>query len=125
MGAWGSGNFDDDSALDYAGSLCQSIEAEIDRRIASKKLAGDNLLTDVMPRLAVLAVLAEHCLGAGPVRGKIQAWQKRSLEIFDVDTAKMYFKKKDAKERRRVIVDTFELLGKLAVEGWSGSDHSS
>lgn len=114
MSSWGHANFEDDDALDYVDAIIARIAAELDRAAAKRRLTGDDVLTNCIPRLAVLALLVKGTGTVGPPRDRLGRWQAAFLAGFDRDAGTIYDKPADARRRRRVIEATFRQLEQLA-----------
>lgn len=114
MGAWGYGNFDDGLSLDYVGNLCAGLESEIDGFHFKSGLGVDEFLNDVMPRIAVLTVLVEHCLRTAPPKPTVLEWKKRFLKIYEQQIDELG-PDPDFKEKRlATIIATFDKLLEFA-----------
>ncbi len=119
MTAWGPGNFEKDESLDF-------IQEEIDRHVAaieaifadSQRFQLDNTGDaegELMPRVAILALLFEHCGGVlDPARDPdIGAWKARYLEMYDDQIDDLEPGSDYKLQRRAVIADTFDTLIRL------------
>ena len=117
MTAWGPGNFEKDEALDF-------IQEEMDRHVAaieaifadSQRFQLDNTGDaegELLPRVAILALLCEHCGGLLDSAVNVGAWKARYLEMYD-DQIDWLEPMGDYKlQRRAVIADTFDTLIRL------------
>lgn len=119
MTAWGPGNFEKDESLDF-------IHEEIDRHVAaieaifadSQRFQLDNTGDaegELMPRVAILALLLEHCGGVlDPAHEPdIGAWKARYLEMYDDQIDDLEPGGDYKLQRRAVIADTFDTLIRL------------
>jgi Domain of unknown function (DUF4259) len=126
MGTWGSGNFQDDTALDHFSGIVQPLLEHISKSFKNKV----SLEPDEYDGIAVLCnmdILVAIAYGLGsqespffiskfPKVNKIAAWQKTYLEVWD-DTIDGLDPDEDYKlERREVIVKTFERFIALAKQ---------
>src|SRR5437899_3210688 len=85
MGTWAEGNFDDDGALDYVGEIIDSLVDRIESILADKKRValdeeGDAVL---MPSVAILGLLSEHCRACPPEPKIIRRWKEKYVEVYD------------------------------------------
>jgi hypothetical protein len=126
MGTWGAGNFDNDGARDWLGEVMTRLEREIDACLATPGRAdldedGEGVL---MPTVAILTVLAEHCDAPPPVAVTVRTWRAAYLAIFDdqIDDLEPAPGFKD--ERRQVIEATFAKLEAQALAFWQSEDGS-
>ena|SRR5579872_5759533 len=124
MGTWGAGNFDSDAALDYIGEVTGAIEARIEACLADEDASaldedGEGVL---MPSVALLSVLHEHCKAGPPKPEAVLRWKRQYLAIFDdqiddLDPVPGY-----KEERRAVIEGTFDRLAAQAADFWRDSE---
>lgn len=112
MGTWGSGNFENDAALDY-------INEQVDRYIhIIEEIFGDpvrfRLDEDaegtLIPSVALLSLLCEHCHGALPSRVDVAAWKARYLEMYDAQIDGLEPAPDYERQRRAEIEATFDTL---------------
>jgi hypothetical protein len=120
MGTWGAGNFESDGALDYVNEVADEIAARIEEILDD----GDRSALDeegeavLMPSVAMLSVLHEHCGGAPPKPDVVRRWKKVYLAIFDDQIDDLEPKETYKQERRVVIERTFTELEGQAVAFW-------
>ena len=120
MGTWGPENFANDGACDYRDSLSQGLIETIEKCFndedASSLDGGGE--AELMPSVAMLVVLCEHC-GAHPPKVKVvQEWRNRYLQIYD-DQIDGLRPDPDYKiERREIIDQTFQGLQEQAQIFW-------
>jgi hypothetical protein len=114
MGTWGSGNFENDAALDF-------IDEELDRHVraieaifadSQRFQLDEDAEGELMPRVAILALLLQHC---GSVldpahEPDIGAWKARYLEMYDDQIDGLEPGGDYKPQRRAVIADTFDTL---------------
>jgi Domain of unknown function (DUF4259) len=120
VGTWGTGTFENDAALDF-------LDEELDRHVrAIEAILADSQRFqldedtegELMPRVAILALLLEHCGGAlDPAHEPdVGAWKARYLAMYD-DQIDGLAPTGDYKlQRRAVIADTFDRLSRLQQE---------
>lgn len=119
MTAWGPGNFEKDESLDF-------IQEEIDRHVAaieaifadSQRFQLDNTGDaegELMPRVAILALLFEHCGGVfDPAHeSDIGTWKAQYLEMYDDHIDDLEPGGDYKLQRRAVIANTFDTLIRL------------
>ncbi len=120
MGTWGAGNFDNDGALDYAGSVIDKFTARIEECFSGEDLADldEDGETVLMPSVEMICVISERC-GAAPPRADVVAgWRERYLRIYDEQIDSLEPADGYTDERRKVIEETFTRLERLALEFW-------
>ena len=84
MGTWGPGIWENDSALDYLGTLGESFKTVIDRELQRAK-TGDTEAEWALAGVAVLRVLVRefdtvaYCL----TKPEVRAWQDKYLQWHD------------------------------------------
>lgn len=124
MGTWGSGNFENDAALDAFGGvvddLVERLEEAFDAEIYIEDVEGEIALVEV------LAVLGEHCARPYLDRTKVVAWAERVLAAYDAQIDGLEPTEDFKRERRAVIERTFgRLLAVLDPAQKPGSTESS
>ncbi len=132
MGRWGSGNFESDGALDYMGEVSDELAARIeDILAAADRSALDEEGEDIlMPSVAVLSALHEHCHAPTPKPGAVRRWRRAYLAIFDDQINGLAPGDDGFKQERREVIDgTFGKLESQSVAFWKGKgeleDHES
>jgi hypothetical protein len=120
MGTWGTGNFQNDGALDHVGDLVDNLAGQIDEILAGDNDAdadesGESVL---MPNVAIIAVLCDACHAAPPKPAKIIEWRKRYLAAFDRSMPGLDSRGDFTKPRREVVEQTFDRLLAGAREFW-------
>jgi hypothetical protein len=112
MGTWGAGNFESDSALDY-------INEQIDRYLGVIEAIFDDpgrfrLDEDaegmLIPSVALLSLLCQHCHGALPRRIDVVAWKARYLDMYDAQIDGLEPAEDYKRQRRDEIAATFDTL---------------
>ena len=119
MGAWGPGNFDSDSALDwYLIDLAKPLLTQMRRTVSSRtRLEPDEPdSTKFMCALEVLATLDRGLKPILPGREELKEWKARYLDVFDSFAAEEGDPSRFA-ARRRVVVKTFESAIRQARPG--------
>jgi hypothetical protein len=120
MGTWGSGNFDNDAAGDYRDSTTFQLIGKIEECFESEMgydldEGGEG---ELMPSVAMLVVLCQHCDGPPPQVDQVRQWRERYLEIYDDQINDLASAPDFKVERRNVIVTTFNQLEELARKFW-------
>lgn len=120
MGTWSCGNYDNDGALDYVGSIIDKLVARIEETLADETLAevdedGERIL---MPSVDMISILCERSRCATPKPETIESWQKRYLEVFDAGIEGLQPTEGYVAARRAVIAQTFEKLLEQARKFW-------
>jgi hypothetical protein len=117
MTGWRPGNFEKDESLDF-------IQEEMDRHVAAieaifadcQRFQLDNTGDaegELMPRVAILALLCEHCGGLLDSTVAVGAWKARYLEMYDDQIDGLEPGGDYKLQRRAVIADTFDTLIRL------------
>ena len=120
MGTWGTGNFQNDSANDYAGELVDTLSARIEECLADEECSPIDELGEavIVPTVAILSLLHEHCNAAPPKAAVVSAWKASYLAIYDEQIDDLEPKEGYKQGRRQVIVDTFDKLLNQATTFW-------
>lgn len=120
MGRWGSGNFDDDGALDYLGELTDALEARIEEVLSDPDRAAldEEGEAVVVPTVQILSVLCEHCKASPSKPETVAEWKSRYLAVFDDEAPDYYSSPQFRAERRQVIASTFDRLEAQARTFW-------
>lgn len=116
MGTWGAGNFDNDGAKDYMDEVIAKFSLDIENCLLDKTRSaidedGEAIL---MPNVAIITVLCQHCEVAPPKLERIRNWKQSYLEIYDAQADDLFFKSEAKDARRLVIEKTFQELEALA-----------
>ena len=121
MGTWGPGNFENDGAGDYRDSITYQLIGKIEECFESEE--GYDLdeggEAELMPSVAMLVVLCEHCGGHPPTEDVAQTWKKSYLQIYDDQIEDLAPDPAFRAERRKVIEDTFDQLIAFAHSFWA------
>jgi len=113
MGAWGSGNFDNDAALDVIADMVEIAAAEITAFCKSDRCTVEDL-DALMGCVAAHMALHEHCGGARPELPVAKALREKVIDLYDksVDSLKPQADYKRA--RRAVLAATLERYEHMA-----------
>jgi hypothetical protein len=115
VGAWGHGNFDSDDACDYVCGVCNDIADEVDRYLADPNLDVVTVDEEVMPRIALLGVIAQGTQAWFPVAEQAARWGRLVLGICDAEDGGLEdMGWTDTAERRREIGEAIAVLVRLA-----------
>lgn len=131
MGTWGPGNFEDDEARDFLADMIGHWERLIDRSLAGEATeegavfrfspGWQSINGCVLPTVEVMIAVAHQLpCDSMPSPAKISAWLGEVLGACDAEIdALLHFPNPDnppefKAERRRVIVETFDRLSRLA-----------
>lgn len=117
MGTWGSGNFEQDGALDFMWRevqvpLLRKIEALIDDPVIAEADEPDS--GPIMMAVEILALLAEHVNAATPKPEEVTLWKETFIKAWDRTASDVYLKQDDVIARRSDIAATFDRLKRLA-----------
>lgn len=117
MGAWGSGNFDDDRALDFVFQEVQQPLLKRVRSMVAKPILAeaDERSGPIMAAIEILALLSEQVKAAPPEPDEVAIWKTTFLGAWDRTAIGVYSRQEDAAARRSVIVATFDRLALLAA----------
>lgn len=107
MGAWGPGNFDNDTAMDFVHDVSKTLAAEM----APREFVEDIDIT--MAGVAMRLVLVKYCHGPVPDREEIENLRKAILEVYDRQIDGLAPKPDYKKGRRAVMDETFRELLRL------------
>ena len=124
MGTWGAGNFDNDGAADYVGELTDGWVATLVANIEECFADKDRSAVDedgeavIMPSVAVMSVLCEHCQAQPPKPEVVARWEQEYLAIYDDQIAGLDPNRGYADERRQLIVETFTTLKAQSTTYW-------
>lgn len=118
MGAWGTGNFDNDSACDYLDSIKFQLIRVIEDCFPSEDDTDllDECGDELMASVEILTLLTEHYYGHNPhvEASEARNWKERFLRIYDEQIDDYEPDPEYKIERRTVIVDTFDKLEQQA-----------
>ncbi|HKI34164.1 MAG TPA: DUF4259 domain-containing protein [Gemmataceae bacterium] len=118
MGTWGAGNFSDDNALDWLGSLVDELVADIDKGMARPEAICGHWLA---AQIEVLALLCEQLNAVPPTPQEVTAWRKTYLQTWEAEIDD-YDPDPEYKAKRREVIDsTFARLAAVA-ERWHRHD---
>ena len=125
MGAWDSGNFDDDSPRDFLANMVAYWESVIDRTFAREPTQEtgwfrfqpgfETINGCVMPMVEIILTALEHLESDHcPEAQKVESWSRHVLETYDAEIDDWDPDDEYKFERRQVIERTFERLLKIA-----------
>jgi len=119
MGEWGSGNFEQDGALDFMWRevqmpLIQKMQTLLDDPVLAEADEPDS--GPIMATVEILALLAEHVNAAAPKPEQVALWRETFLNAWDRTASYVFFRQDDIMARRSVIVATFDRLEGLAAK---------
>ncbi len=125
MGAWGSGNFEDDEPRDFLANMVSYWESIIDRTLAGESTQetgwfrfepGFQTINGcVMPLLEIILAALEHLESDHcPEAGKVDGWSKQVLDAYDAEIDRWEPDEEYKVERRQVIEQTFDRLLNVA-----------
>jgi RNA polymerase subunit RPABC4/transcription elongation factor Spt4 len=122
MGVWGEGNFSNDGALDYVGTLVQQLVVRVQALFASEYGADLDELgeSELMPSVEIISVLCEHCNAVPPRASVVKRWRERYLRIYDEQIEMLDPDAEFKTKRRRVIEATFGKLERQAHLFYAG-----
>lgn len=128
MSAWGSGNFEQDGALDF---VWEEVQQPLLRKI--RKVLGKPILAEadepesgpIVAAVEILALLSEHVNAAPPLPDEIALWKATFLNSWDQTAADVYYRQNDLIERRSIIAATFDRLTGLANRFHHRDDESN
>lgn len=119
MGTWAAGNFDSDGALDYVAGIVEQLTKTIgsclDEGNPDLDEGGES---ELMPSVAIIKVLSEHCGAAPPKPDVIDSWRSQYLAIYDEQIDGLDPDTDYKNERRTTIDRTFTELIALSKQFW-------
>jgi hypothetical protein len=110
MGAWASGNFDNDAALDFLSDVIKNVDQDLKPPEEVEEI--DMLMAAVTIRKA----LVELCHANAPPREQIEELKDAVLQIYDDEIDGLEPDEEYKIERRQVIEKTFDDFLKLLKE---------
>ena len=119
MGAWGSGNFEQDGALDFVWRevqqpLLRKMKMMVEKPVYAEADEPDSGL--IVAAVEILALLSEHVNAVPPKPDEVTNWKQTYLNAWDRTAADVYSKQDDVIERRSIIAATFDRLAASAVK---------
>ncbi len=119
MGTWGSGNFDDDTAADHLSELTDRLITEVTEAMSGDPVGiePDEYWGVAVPcNLELLHLIAQQrYVGARlPDPDTVTAWKARFLAVWDDSIDGLEPTPDHKKQRRAVLVRTFDQLAELA-----------
>ncbi|MCG8349812.1 MAG: DUF4259 domain-containing protein [Chloroflexales bacterium] len=121
MGTWGSGNFENDGAGDYRDSITYQLIDKVEACFEHEEgyALDEGGEAELMPSVAMLVVLCEHCDGIPPAEAVAQTWKRTYLQIYDDQIEDLAPNPAFRAERRKVIEATFDRLIAIAHSFWT------
>lgn len=121
MGTWGKGNFDSDTAADHLGILMQRLVDEVGQAMSgpSVEIEPDEYWGTAVPcNLEILHLLAQQrWVGVTlPDTDTLEGWKAKFLEVWDEEIDNLGPSRSFKKERREVLVRTFDQLLALVAD---------
>jgi len=107
MGTWGSGNLENDAALDMVGDLLDPARKKIDAFRTSGQATIEDL-EEVMACIFVHLVLHDQCAMLGPQRAQADALRTKVLGIYDREIDDLDPDPDYKTERRAVLAETLD-----------------
>jgi len=107
MGTWGSGNLENDAALDMVGTVLDGVEKEIQAFLASDR-AGVEDIEAVMACVEVHLALHDRCAMGGPQPEDADALRAKVLDLYDRGIDGLDADPAYKAERRTVLVTTLD-----------------
>lgn len=120
MGAWGTGNFENDDAADYLGDLMDELTERIKECLADpeRHSLGEEGEALIPSTAQILSVLAANFNTAPPQPDVVVRWRETYLAIFDKEISDLGARDGYPEARRAVIEQTFLRLEQQAQEYW-------
>jgi hypothetical protein len=115
MGTWGSGNFENDGALDFVGDVIKEFSDRIERLFEEEEAADIDEVgeAELVPMVRLITVICGESGGVPPKRARVETWKRQYLRIYDDQIEELDTEGAFADERRAVIEHTFDELLKL------------
>jgi hypothetical protein len=117
MGRGGSGNFDSDTAADFAGNLVTDLVAKVTSAVGDpSSLEPDAYYGEVVPAIIdIVADLHELTGTASIPRPEVVAeWRAKFMEVWDAHIKDLSPSPQHRRARRVVLQRTFDRLERLA-----------
>lgn len=118
MGTWDTGIFDNDEALDYVCELMDNLAGNINEFFETEDPELGEGEGKVVPSVAIIQLLSEHCGAAPPKTEQIEAWRKRYLHIYDEQIDGFEPEAAFKSARRETIARAFRNLETTAKKFW-------
>lgn len=110
MGSWASGNFDNDSALDFLSDVIKNVDQDI------RPPEDVEDIDMLMGAVAIRKALVELVPANPPPREQIEELKDAVLQLYDDEIDSLDPSEETKIERRRVIEKTFDDFLKLLKE---------
>ncbi len=122
MSTIGTGNFDNDDAMDYLGEIIELLSERVDEILADKtrRRLDEEGEGRLMPSVELIALLCERYNTATPREKTVHKWREKYLKVFDneIDGLTPAPRPGYKEERRKTIEKTFEWLESLSRTFW-------
>lgn len=120
MGAWGSGNFDDDAAADHLSIVTDKLITEIEEAFKDEsELEPDEYWGVAVPCNLELLLLIHKQGYVGsmlPSLEQLITWKKVYMDVWDRCIDGLEPKPEHKKNRRMILLDTFDNLIEIVKE---------
>ncbi|WP_406110641.1 DUF4259 domain-containing protein [Kitasatospora purpeofusca] len=115
MGTWGSGNFESDTALDHLSAVVGRLVEEVAEAMDGDPVGiePDEYWGEAVPcQLELLHVLAQagHATEGLPKAEVIEGWKETFMAVWERSIDGLEPKPRYKKERREVLIRTFDQL---------------
>jgi hypothetical protein len=117
VGTWGTGNFEDDDALDYlATEVADPLVAKMQSVFSDPSSAepDEPSFREIIAAVEILCVLCERLNAVPPPPDTVAACHREYLRIWDAYEDPSLAEAEYLRHRRSVIASTFERLESLA-----------
>lgn len=115
MGAWGSGNFENDAALDMVEGVLAVAMTEIEAFCSSDRVGVEDI-DDIMAGVAIHLALHEHCSASAPDSDLARTLREKVLRIYDEQIDSLAPGADYKAERRARLVETLSRYEEAAGE---------
>ncbi|MGY0465699.1 DUF4259 domain-containing protein [Kitasatospora sp. cg17-2] len=127
MGTWGSGNFESDTALDHLSAVVGRLVEEVAEAMAGDPvgLEPDEYWGVAVPcQLELLHVLARsgHASGELPEAEVVEGWKETFMAVWERTIDGLEPKPEYKKQRREVLIRTFDQLAADARQAAADQD---
>jgi hypothetical protein len=117
MGRGGSGNFDSDTAADFAGGLVKGLVALVASAVADPTaIEPDEYDGEVVPAIVDIVATLHELTGTAsiPKPDVVAEWRARFMEVWEAKIDGLSASPQHKKARRAVLKKTFDRLERLA-----------
>jgi hypothetical protein len=119
MGRGGSGNFDSDTAADFAGDLVKGLVAHVTSAIANpSSLEPDEYYGEVVPAIIDIVATLHQLTGTAsiPRPEEVAEWRAKFMEAWEAHITGLSPSPQHRARRRIVLQRTFDRLERLALK---------